>query len=242
MLVRVLPHQTQVVVSRSCSGRALRGWPGPGFGSRQHLPRQGFARLASMEAAFIASGQQDGVVYAADVKVDFKRFGNRHPESRKALGEDTRDPGPSGQRRDGCQGARPRVFPRWPAGIWCCNRIPIAMHLRRSSGKGATQLREVLGRSNQMALVSSCARRHACLHREIAADIDRLAKILSRSGRPKAGCSSPGLRGTDLLFVVIREHFTPDFRRLLIDDTGLTTRLQLLAGHGPRPRVKGQSI
>ncbi|MEX0946967.1 MAG: hypothetical protein WD064_06340, partial [Acidimicrobiia bacterium] len=89
MLVRVLPHQTQVVV---LEGPVL---------VEHYIARQDRASvvgniylgkvrnvLPGMEAAFIDFGAAiNGVLYAADVKVDPSRFGNRQPRIEEVLQE-----------------------------------------------------------------------------------------------------------------------------------------------------------
>ena len=79
---------------------------------------------------------------------------------------------------------------------------------------------------------------------DIAADIDRLKSASGRDQieagqRPRTGSD---LREPPLVLRVIREHFTSDFRRLLIDDPKTYAQvLGLPRGHRSRPGRQGAS-
>ena len=90
--------------------------------------------------------------------------------------------------------------------------------------------------------------RTAALHasaEELAADISRLRKIWDQiREEPKDG-GAPRLvhQEPDLLIKVIREHFTADFRKLLIDDTkAYETVVEYLRGDCARPGVQGAAL
>ena len=84
------------------------------------------------------------------------------------------------------------------------------------------RLREVLAqvKPDGFGVIVRTAAMHASTE-EIAADIDRLVKVWSQIQAESEGGGAPRMvyEEPDLLIRVIREHFTPDFRRLLIDDT-----------------------
>jgi ribonuclease E len=223
MLVRVLPHQTQVVVLEgpvlvehyvasqdrsSVVGNIYLGKV------RNVLP--------GMEAAFVDFGaNKNGVLYAADVKGDPRRFGNRQPRIEEALGEGQEVLVQVSKDAMGAKGARltglPSLAGRYLVLVPDSDSQGIS---RRLPDGERTRLREVLDivKPEGFGVIVRTAAAHAAAE-EIAADIDRLVKVWHQivvdaegGGAPRRVYEEP-----DLLTRVIREHFTGDFRRLFID-------------------------
>jgi ribonuclease E len=176
-----------------------------------------------MEAAFVDFGAtKNGVLYAADVKVDQSRIGNKQPRIEEVLKEGdevlvqvVKDAmGAKGARLTGLASLAGRYLVLVPdsdsQGI--SRRLPDNERLR---------LREVLTQVKPpgYGVIVRTAAMYASTE-EIAADIDRLVKVWEQivtdsatGGAPRRVYEEP-----DLLIRVIREHFTGDFRRLLIDN------------------------
>ncbi len=224
MLVRVRPHQTQVVIlegpvlvehyvarsdQTSMVGNIYLGKV------RNVLP--------GMEAAFVDFGAgKNGVVYASDVKVDLKVHGNQRPRIEEVLSEGdevlvqvVKDP-------MGAKGARLTGMPSLPGRYLVLVPDSDAQGIsRRLPDAERSRLRQIIQqvKPEGFGVIVRTAALHATAE-EIAADIDRLRKnwerILadaSKGGAPRIVYEEP-----DLLIRVIREHFTADFRRMLIDD------------------------
>jgi ribonuclease E len=224
MLVRVLPHQTQVVVLEGpvlvehyVAGKERASLVGNIYlGKVRNV-------LPGMEAAFVDFGaSKNGVVYAADIKVDPKKFGNRQPrieevlsESQEVLVQVVKDAmGAKGARLTGLPSLAGRYLVLVPdsdsQGI--SRRLPDGERIR---------LREVLAqvKPDGFGVIVRTAAMHASAE-EIAADIDRLVKVWHQISQDSEGGGAPRrvYEEPDLLIRVIREHFTADFRRLLIDN------------------------
>ncbi|GIU92242.1 MAG: hypothetical protein KatS3mg011_1148 [Acidimicrobiia bacterium] len=223
MLVRVKPHQTQVVIlegpvlvehyvtrsdQKSMVGNIYLGKV------RNVLP--------GMEAAFVDFGaEKNGVVYASDVKVEGDT-GKRHPRIEEVLREGdeilvqvVKDP-------MGAKGARLTGLPSLPGRYLVLVPDSDTQGIsRRLPEQERQRLREIVNRVKPegMGVIVRTAALHATAE-EIAADIARLKKTWDRIVEDAAGGGAPRLvyEEPDLLIRVIREHFTPDFRRLLIDD------------------------
>ena len=225
MLVRVLPHQTQVVV---LEGPVLveHYVAGQDRASAVGNIYLGKVRnvLPGMEAAFIDFGaSKNGVVYAADVKVDSKKFGNRQPRIEEALGEGQEILVQVAKDAMGAKGARLTGLPSLAGRYLVLVPDSDSQGISRRLPEGERlRLREVLSqvKPDGFGVIVRTAAMHASTE-EIAADIDRLAKIWSQIQAESEGGGAPRrvYEEPDLLIRVIREHFTPDFRRLLIDDT-----------------------
>lgn len=224
MLVRVLPHQTQVVVmegpvlvehyvarseQESVVGNIYLGKV------RNVLP--------GMEAAFIDFGAaKNGVVYAADVRVDPERFGRRRPRIEEVLSPGDEVVVQVVKDAMGAKGARLTGLPSLPGRHLVLVPDSDAQGIsRRLPEPERRRLREAISKvkPDGYGVIVRTAALHAS-DEEIAADIRRLQRsweqITSDAG--EGGAPRVVYEEPDLLIRVIREHFTADFRRMLIDD------------------------
>ena len=223
MLVRVLPTQTQIVVLE-----------GPSL-VEHYVARQERTSLAGnmyiakvknvlpgMEAAFLDFGEpKNGVLYAGDLKVDADSHG-RHPRIEQVLsvGDDVlvqvvKD-------AMGAKGARLTAQVTVPGrylvlapdsdmqGI--SRRLPEDDRIRLRD-----ILREVKPKGFGVIVRTAAA---SASKEEIESDINRLVRVwgLIKEEAATGGGPRPVYEEPGLLIRVIREHFTPDFKRLLIDD------------------------
>jgi ribonuclease E len=224
MLVRVLPHQTQVVV---LEGPVL---------VEHYVARQERASvvgniylgkvrnvLPGMEAAFVDFGAtKNGVLYAADVKVDLARLGNRQPRIEEVLKEADEVLVQVVKDAMGAKGARltglPSLAGRYLVLVPDSDSQGIS---RRLPDNERLRLREVLTQVKPAGygVIVRTAAMYASAE-EIAADIDRLVKVWEQIVTDSASGAAPRrvYEEPDLLIRVIREHFTGEFRRLLIDN------------------------
>jgi len=223
MLVRVLPHQTQVVVLEGpvLVEHYVAGQDRSSVVGNIYLGKVRNV-LPGMEAAFIDfGGNKNGVVYAADVKGDSKRFGNRQPRIEEALGEGQEILVQVSKDAMGAKGARltglPSLAGRYLVLVPDSDSQGIS---RRLPDGERIRLREVLAKVKPegFGVIVRTAAAHASAE-EIAADIDRLVKVWQQITSDAEGGGAPRkvYEEPDLLIRVIREHFTGDFRRLLID-------------------------
>ncbi len=222
MLVRVRPHQTQVVMLE-----------GPvlvehyvGRSEKESLVGNIYLAkvrnvLPGMEAAFADFGvAKNGVIYSADLKVPSP--GKRRPKIEEVLKEGdeilvqvVKDP-------MGAKGARLTGLPSLPGRYLVLVPDSDAQGIsRRLPEEERQRLREVISKVKPPGF--GVIVRTAALHatgEEIAADILRLTKAWEKiqadaasGGAPRVIYSEP-----DLLIRVIRENYTSDFKRLLIDE------------------------
>jgi ribonuclease E len=179
--------------------------------------------LPGMEAAFLDFGApKNGVLYASDVAVDGKGNGrsNRRIESVLKEGDEvlvqvTKD-------AMGAKGARLTGIPSLPGRYLVL--VPDSDSIgisRRLPDEDRSRLRDVINkvRPEGYGVIVRTAALHASAE-ELAADISRLRKVwdgiqeeAKSGGAPRMVHEEP-----ELLIKVIREHFTGDFRKLLIDD------------------------
>jgi ribonuclease E len=180
--------------------------------------------LPGMEAAFLDFGaSKNGVLYASDVSSGSRRNGGRNgkriedvlKEGDKVLVQVTKD-------AMGAKGARLTGMPSLPGRYLVL--VPDSDSIgisRRLPDADRNRLRDVINqvKPQGFGVIVRTAALHASAE-ELAADISRLTKqwdaIKEEAGKGQA----PGLihREPELLIKVIREHFTADFRKLLIDD------------------------
>jgi ribonuclease E len=179
--------------------------------------------LPGMEASFLDFGaSKNGVLYSSDVSYDRKKHRNGPPRIEESLAEGdevlvqvVKDP-------MGAKGARLTGTPSLP-GRYLVLVPDSDTHgiSRRLPEEERTRLRDIIDsvKPEGFGVIVRTAALHASAE-EIAADISRLIKswadITTRSesgGAPRAIYEEP-----DLLIRVIRENFTADFRRLLIED------------------------
>ncbi|HSL26732.1 MAG TPA: Rne/Rng family ribonuclease [Acidimicrobiia bacterium] len=225
MLVRVLPHQTQVVVLEGpvLVEHYVAGQERASLVGNIYLGKVRNV-LPGMEAAFVDFGAaKNGVVYAADIKVDPKKFGNRQPRIEEALGEGQEIVVQVSKDAMGAKGARltglPSLAGRYLVLVPDSDSQGIS---RRLPDGERIRLREVLAqvKPEGFGVIVRTAAMHASAE-EIAADIDRLVKSWHQISQDSEGGGAPRrvYEEPDLLIRVIREHFTADFRRLLIDSS-----------------------
>ncbi len=226
MLVRSMPHQTQIVVlegpvlvehyvarsdKRSLVGNVYLGKV------RNVLP--------GMEAAFIDFGAgKNGVLYAGDVNYGAYDMNGKPKRIESALSAG--DPVLVQVVKDamGHKGAR------------LTNQISLAGRYlvlapdpqvrgisRRLSDDERRRLRELIAelRPEGVGIIVRTAAEGASRD-DISADIDRLSGIWEGIDRDAKSASAPSLiyQEPPLVIRVIREHFTRDFKRLLVDDRG----------------------
>ncbi|CAN5816354.1 hypothetical protein BH23ACT5_BH23ACT5_06090 [soil metagenome] len=178
--------------------------------------------LPGMEASFLDFGAaKNGVLYSSDVGYDRKKNPNGPPriedsfaEGDEVLVQVVKDP-------MGAKGARLTGTPSLP-GRYLVLVPDSDTHgiSRRLPEDDRTRLRQVIDavKPDGYGVIVRTAAMHATAE-EIAADISRLVKTWEKiaeksaeGGAPRAIYEEP-----DLLIRVIREHFTADFRRMLIE-------------------------
>ncbi|MBN2112531.1 MAG: Rne/Rng family ribonuclease [Acidimicrobiia bacterium] len=224
MLIRRTPHQTQIVVlegallvehyvarsdRRSLAGNIYLGKV------RNVLP--------GMEAAFIDFGEaKNGVLYAGDVQADPRANGGRHPRIEKALkvGDEilvqvTKD-------AMGTKGARLTNQVSLPGRyLVLAPDSEIRGISRRLPDPERERLRRLMADLSPegFGVIVRTAAEEAS-EEELRADIERLRQVwqgltakIEQAGAPRLLYEEP-----DLVIRVIREHFTAEFRRLLVDD------------------------
>ena len=223
MLVRVLPHQTQVVVLE-----------GPLLVEHYvHLSDHetlvgniyvGKVRsvLPGLEAAFIDIGtEKNGVIYAGDLNSGRRTHG-RGPRIERLL--------KSGQRllvqvdKDPMGGKGPRLTSQvtLPGRHLVLSPSNKMMGIsRRLPQKERARLRQIIEaqKPDGFGVIVRTAAAGAS-RAEIASEIERLVTSWREIDETSKGGSAPRVvhKEPSLLIRAIREHFTQEFRRLLIDD------------------------
>ncbi|MGI9666460.1 MAG: Rne/Rng family ribonuclease [Acidimicrobiia bacterium] len=224
MLVRKSPHQTQIVVlegpvlvehyvarsdKQSLVGNVYLGKV------RNVLP--------GMEAAFIDFGEgKNGVLYAGDV--NYKEF-DLHGKPKRIENALKSGDGVLVQVVKDAMGHK---------GARLTNQISLAGRYlvlapdegvrgisRRLPDDERRRLREIVGdlRPDGTGIIVRTAAEGAT-HDDIKGDIDRLKSTWEKIDNERKAASAPSLIYAEppLVIRVIREHFTKDFRRLLVDD------------------------
>lgn len=180
--------------------------------------------LPGMEAAFLDFGaSKNGVLYASDVGGNVKRNGGRDgkriedvlKEGDNVLVQVTKD-------AMGAKGARLTGMPSLPGRYLVLVPDSDSVGIsRRLPDADRNRLREVINevRPKGFGVIVRTAALHASAE-ELAADISRLTKQWASISEEAENGAAPSLihREPELLIKVIREHFTADFRKLLIDD------------------------
>ncbi|MGH8923261.1 MAG: Rne/Rng family ribonuclease [Acidimicrobiia bacterium] len=224
MLVRVLPHQTQVVVLEGpvLVEHYVASEDRSSLVGNIYLGRVRNV-LPGMEAAFVDFGStKNGVIYSADVKLgSARRNGGRQARIEEALSEGDEVLVQVAKDAMGAKGARltgmPSLAGRYLVLVPDSESQGIS---RRLPDAERDRLRDVLAtvRPEGYGVIVRTAALHASAE-EIAADIDRLAKLWAEIESAAVNGGAPRLvhQEPDMLTKVIREHFTGDFRRLLID-------------------------
>ncbi len=179
--------------------------------------------LPGMEAAFIDFGAaKNGVVYAADVQVDQSKFGRRRPRIEEALKEGDEILVQVSKDAMGAKGARLTGQPSLPGRYLVLVPDSDAQGISRRLPENERQrLRQAISQVKPpgFGVIVRTAALHASSE-EIAADIQRLSKAWEQIQQDAVGGGAPRViyREPDLLIRVIREHYTGDFKRMLIDD------------------------
>jgi ribonuclease E len=179
--------------------------------------------LPGMEAAFLDFGApKNGVLYASDVAAtgngsgrSNKRIENVLKEGDEVLVQVTKD-------AMGAKGARLTGIPSLPGRYLVLVPESDSVGIsRRLPDEDRSRLRDVINkvRPAGYGVIVRTAALHASAE-ELAADISRLLKIWNQIQEDAAEGRAPKLvhEEPELLIKVIREHFTADFRKLLIDD------------------------
>jgi ribonuclease E len=179
--------------------------------------------LPGMEAAFLDFGApKNGVLYASDVAAtgngngrSNKRIENVLKEGDEVLVQVTKD-------AMGAKGARLTGIPSLPGRYLVLVPESDSVGIsRRLPDEDRSRLREVINkvRPAGYGVIVRTAALHASAE-ELAADISRLLKIWTQIQEEAGEGRAPRMvhEEPELLIKVIREHFTADFRKLLIDD------------------------
>ena len=223
MLVSVNSHQTQIV---TLEGPVL---------VEHHLARDASTTLAGniylattrnvlpgMEAAFLDFGvSKNGVLYASDVANSGKNGGRSHKRIEQVLKEGDEVLVQVTKDAMGAKGARLTGTPSLPGRYLVL--VPDSDNVgisRRLPDDDRSRLRDVINkvRPAGFGVIVRTAALHATAE-ELAADISRLLKDWEKIQSAADSGGAPRLvhEEPELLIKVIREHFTADFRKLLID-------------------------
>jgi ribonuclease E len=179
--------------------------------------------LPGMEAAFLDFGAaKNGVLYASDVAVEGKSNGRSRKRIENVLSEGDEVLVQVTKDAMGAKGARLTGLPSLPGRYLVL--VPDSDNVgisRRLPDEDRARLRDVINqvRPSGYGVIVRTAALHATAE-ALAADISRLLKVWEQiQAEAKAG-GAPRLihDEPELLIKVIREHFTADFRKLLIDD------------------------
>jgi len=224
MLVRVLPHQTQVVVMEgavlvehyvarsdktSVVGNVYLGKV------RNVLP--------GMEAAFVDFGEpKNGVLYAGDIQYDPAKHGKRRPRIEEALGKGDEVLVQVDKDAMGEKGARLTNQISLPGRyLVLVPNSDVQGISRRLPDDDRQRLRDIIRdvKPEGYGVIVRTAAASASKG-EIRADIERLTRTWKEIQESGQVGNSPRVvyREPALLLRVIREHYTPEFRRLMIDD------------------------
>jgi len=254
MLVRSNPHQTQIVVLEGpvlVEHYVTRS-------DRQSLVGNvyiGKVRnvLPGMEAAFIDFGEgKNGVLYAGDVNYDDAEI-----EGKRARIEMVLKPGDSVLVQV-VKDAMGKKGSRLTSQISLAGRYLVLAPdaevngiSRRLSDDERHRLRDIVSeiRPKGMGVIVRTAAQDAT-GEDLAADVARLEEVWRQIATKKTGTAAPALiyEEPPLVLRVIREHFTKDFKRLIIDtaevhrqvlgylestEPELTTKVELYADQVP---------
>ncbi len=179
--------------------------------------------LPGMEAAFLDFGvSKNGVLYASDVANPGKNGGRSHRRIEQILQEGDEVLVQVTKDAMGAKGARLTGMPSLPGRYLVL--VPDSDNVgisRRLPDEDRSRLREVINkvRPSGFGVIVRTAALHANAE-ELAADISRLLKDWEKIQSAADAGGAPRLvhEEPELLIKVIREHFTADFRKLLIDD------------------------
>jgi ribonuclease E len=232
MLIRRTPHQTQIVVlegallvehylarsdRRSLAGNVYLGKV------RNVLP--------GMEAAFVDFGEsKNGVLYAGDVHLHNRENGGRRtPRIEKALKVGDEIIVQVVKDAMGHKGARLTNQISLPGRfLVLAPESDMRGISRRLDDEERTRLRRLVGDLRPEgfgAIVRTAA--EGATKEEIQEDIDQLLSVWNRIQQEAPRGRAPRILHEEppLVLRVIREHFTQDFRRLMIDDPEIHRRV-----------------
>ncbi len=223
MLVRVLPHQIQVVV---LEGPVLVEHYVARESSRS-LAQNVYLSVAKnvlpgMEAAFLDFGEEkNGVLYAGDVKTDTAKHG-RNARIEQMLNQGDRLLVQVVKDAMGHKGARLTGQISLPGRYLVLQPDSDAQGIsRRLPDDERRRLREIVNelKPEGFGVIVRTAAASAS-REEIRTDIERLVSVWEKIQTEVDSGPAPRLiyQEPELLIRVIREHFTSDFKRLLIDD------------------------
>ncbi len=239
MLIRVLPHQTQVVVLEGPTLVEHYVAKEEAVSLAQNI-YVGVAKniLPGMEAAFLDFGaSKNGVLYAGDVKVNRSKHG-RNPRIEDVLNEGDSVLVQVVKDAMGQKGARLTGQISLPGRYLVLQPDSDAQGIsRRLPDEERRRLREVVNAAKPpgFGVIVRTAAANAS-EAEIKADIERLVDLWEKIEVETEGGPVPRLvyQEPELLIRVIREHFTSDFKRLLIDDqTSMDRVTEYLADTAP---------
>ena len=179
--------------------------------------------LPGMEAAFLDFGDsKNGVLYASDVAGPGGREGRGGRRIEQVLNEGDEVLVQVTKDAMGAKGARLTGVPSLPGRYLVLVPDSDSMGIsRRLPDEDRTRLREIINNVKPpgFGVIVRTAALFASAE-DLAADISRLLKEWEKIGAKAAKGGAPTLvhEEPELLIRVIREHFTADFRKLLIDD------------------------
>ena len=224
MLVRVLPHQTQVVVMEGpvLVEHYVRRSDKESLVGNMYIGKVKNV-LPGMEAGFVDFGSdKNGVLYAGDVSYDRSEYGRRRPRIEEVLKEGDDVLVQVVKDAMGAKGARLTNEVTLPGRhLVLVPNSDMQGISRRLPEDERTRLRDIIESEKPEGfgvIVRTAA--STATREEIASDIRRLVdrwdgieNEVEGGNAPRAVYSEP-----NLLLRVIREHFTADFRRLMLDD------------------------
>ncbi len=230
MLVRSLPHQTQIVILEGPTlvEHYVAKEESHSLAQNVYI---GVAKniLPGMEAAFLDFGEsKNGVLYAGDVRRDGKKSGNNQrienvlKTGDRVLVQVVKD-------AMGHKGARLTGQISLPGRYLVLQPESDAQGIsRRLPDEERRRLREIISEvkpAGHGVIVRTAA--VSASRDELKADIDRLVDQWEKIKVEAEGGQAPRLisQEPELLIRVIREHFTPDFKRLLLDDQAAMDRV-----------------
>ena len=224
MLVRVLPHQTQVVV---LEGPVLVEHYVARSDKESLVGNVYLGRvknvLPGMEAAFVDFGShKNGVLYSGDIAYDRSKHGRKRPRIEEVLKEGDEVLVQVVKDAMGAKGARLSNEVSLPGRhLVLVPDSDVQGISRRLPDDERNRLRDIIKEvkpEGYGVIVRTAA--SSASQDDIKADIDRLVEDWKKIQSEIGGGGAPRViyEEPPLLLRVIREHFTPDFRRLLIDD------------------------
>jgi ribonuclease E len=180
--------------------------------------------LPGMEAAFLDFGDaKNGVLYASDVAGEGKNNGRSNKRIESVLKEGDEVLVQVTKDAMGAKGARLTGVPSLPGRYLVLVPDSDSVGIsRRLPDEDRARLRDAINqvRPNGFGVIVRTAALHATTE-ALAADISRLMKSWDKIQAAAKEGGAPRLihEEPQLLIKVIREHFTADFRKLLIDDS-----------------------